>query len=129
MTTNTTKPTLISTKNAKIKQKKSVVSRLRKQNALRLKFAHLLAEAGLLHAFGLLLANAKPSDLRRSWSFGNGCIVHFSDDEYSSMQGLGVSFDDGEEEDADSIGEIGTIDLPAPGEIDRMLAELDHLPD
>jgi hypothetical protein len=92
MTTNTTKPTLICTENAKRKQRKSVVARLRKTQFLRQRFAEKLTPE-LLDEFGLLIANARPRDLRRSWVFGSGGTVHFSDDEWARMESLGVVFE------------------------------------
>jgi hypothetical protein len=66
MLSETTKPTLISPEDARIKQKNSVASRLRNQDDLRRIFSDLLARAGLSEAFSILLANARHSDLRRS---------------------------------------------------------------
>jgi hypothetical protein len=69
-----TRPNLICTENAKIKQKNSVDSRLRKRDALRQKFECLLSEAGILDAFRIILNNAKSSDLLRSAPLLSGCI-------------------------------------------------------
>jgi hypothetical protein len=44
-------------------------------------------------AFAVLLANAKPKDLRRSWSFGSGESVWLADDERASMKNMGVQFE------------------------------------
>jgi hypothetical protein len=77
-----------------------------------------------LDLFALVLVNARPSDLRRAWSFANGGTVHFSDDEYSEMQGLGVAF--AADTDADDIGEVPE---PPPVDLPALLAEIDAMSD
>jgi hypothetical protein len=106
MNNKTPKTMVFTTKTARSKQEKSAKSRVRKINDLRKRFATLLGPPGLLNLFGLLLVNARPSDLQRCWAFGNGENVNLYEEESAGMRLLGVRFSG--DPDVDEMADLGS---------------------